>query len=290
MTVLDVIQRSSEFLTRKGVESPRLQVELMLAQVLQLPRLKLYLNFDRAVTEAELARVREMVKRRGERQPLQHVLGSSCFCGLEFTVNSQVLIPRPETEVLAEKAWQHLQQLTKVGPGSSPLVLDMGTGSGCLGVMLAFKCPEAKVHAIDISDGALEVARANAKRLGVLERITFYKSDLFAASPEGCKFELMVCNPPYIPSVQIETLQPEVRDHDPKLALDGGIDGLEYYRRLAREAPPYMTQESRLMAEFGDDQEKDVAAIFGAAGWRIDEIVADLNGKLRIIVARRPVC
>jgi release factor glutamine methyltransferase len=290
VTVLDVIQRSSEFLTRKGVESPRLQVELMLANVLQLPRLELYLNFDRAVTEVELGRVRELVKRRGEREPLQHVLGSTCFCGLDFAVNSSVLIPRPETEVLAEKAWQQLQQLTKTGTSNSPLVLDLGTGSGCLGVILAVKCPEAKVHAIDISEGALEVARANATRLGVLDRVTFYKSDLCAALPKSLTFELVVCNPPYIPSVQIETLQPEVRDYDPRLALDGGVDGLEYYRRLAGEAPPYMAQESRLMAEFGDDQEKDVSAIFRAAGWRIDELVTDLAGKLRIIVARRPIC
>ncbi len=287
VTVLDVIQRSSEFLTRKGVESPRLQVELMLAHVLQLPRLKLYLNFDQPVTETQLSQVRAMVKRRGEREPLQHLLGSTCFCGLDFAVNSSVLIPRPETEVLAEKAWCHLRDLTRTGKSSSPLVLDLGTGSGCLGVILAVKCPEAKVHAIDISDDALEMARANAKRSGV--SITFYKSDLFTTLPKDLKFELVVCNPPYIPRPEIEELQPEVRNYDPRLALDGGPDGLDFYRRLASDAQTFMAQESRLMAEFGDDQETAVTGIFQAAGWEIDPLIPDLNGKLRIIVARPAV-
>src|SRR5262249_53687755 len=148
MTVLDAIQRSSEFLAKKGVESPRLQVELLLAHLLQLPRLKLYLNFERLLTEEETNRLREMVQRRGTREPLQHIVGSTSFCGLEFTVSRDVLVPRPETEVLAERAWKFLEQLDRVTPRA---VLDVGTGSGCLAVTLAVKCRAAQVHASDIS-------------------------------------------------------------------------------------------------------------------------------------------
>src|SRR4030095_11722712 len=158
MTVLDAIQRSTEFLARKGVESPRLQVELLLAHVLQLPRLKLYLNFERKLTRKETEQVRAMVKRRGEREPLQHIVGSTSFCGLEFIVSRDALVPRPETEVLAEIAWHLLEKDGKCN------VLDIGTGTGCLAVTLAIKSSVAQIHATDLSAAALALARANAER------------------------------------------------------------------------------------------------------------------------------
>ncbi len=280
MTVLEVIQRSTEFLAGKGVDSPRLQVELLLADVLQLPRLKLYLNFERVLTDPELTRLRSMVKRRGNREPLQHILGSTCFCGLDFAVSPAVLIPRPETEVLALRARQYLEQLR--GPAR---VLDVGTGSGCLAVTLAVQCREASIHAVDISEAALDMARRNAAQHGVSERAQFYQSDLFSALPRGLKFDLIVSNPPYIPCSVVETLQPEVRDHDPRLALDGGPDGLLFYRRLAESAPPFMAARGSLMAELGDDQDQAVSAIFREQGWKMAELAPDLAGKLRIIIA-----
>jgi release factor glutamine methyltransferase len=289
MTVLEVIQRSSEFLARKGVESPRLQVELLLAHVLQLPRLKLYLNFDRKLTEVEAGQLREMVQRRGEREPLQHIIGSTSFCGFEFAVTRDVLVPRPETELLAERAWQHLDMLINgtANPDGGPAVLDIGTGCGCLAITLAVKRPTVRVHATDISAPALSLARANSQRYGVAERVVFYCGDLLAALPAGLKFDVIVSNPPYISTKEIETLQPEVRAHDPRAALDGGPDGLLFYRRLAREAPAYLAEDGLVMAEFGDDQDKAVAAIFVEAGWEVREIVRDLAGKSRIIVAGR---
>ncbi len=150
MTVLEVIQRSTEYLTRKGVEAPRLQVELLLAHVLRQPRLRLYLEFDRALTEAELAPLRELVRRRGAREPLQYLVGATSFCGLELAVTPAVLIPRPETEQLAERAWTFLG-----ARGEEVSALDFGTGSGCLAVTLAVKCPGATVWALDTSPAAL---------------------------------------------------------------------------------------------------------------------------------------
>lgn len=274
MTVLEVIQRSADFLSRKGVDSPRLQAELLLAHVLQLPRLKLYLDFERRLSDAEADRVRDLIKRRGEREPLQHILGSTSFCGFEISVSPDVLIPRPETEILAEAAWEYLKKR-----GGEPVVLDYGTGSGCIAIALAAHCPSAKIHALDISEKAVVIARANAAR----HHITFHLGNAF---PELPPLDLLVSNPPYIPSGEIATLQPEVSRFDPHLALDGGPDGLDFYRRLATEALPRMAAEGCIMLEFGDGQESALPKIF-QAGWTIDAIKADFAGKPRIFIAHR---
>ncbi len=283
VTILEVIQRSSDFLAKRGVDSPRLQIELLLAHVLQLPRLKLYLNFERTLTEAELATVRELVKRRGDRQPLQHLLGSVSFCGLEIVVNSHVLIPRPETELLAERAWQYL---TTHNPQPST-TLDLGTGSGCLAIALAVKCPAAQIHAVDISSEALAVARQNAARHGVLERIQFHTGDGFASLPAGLRCDLIVANPPYIPSAEIATLEPEVRDHDPRPALDGGADGLDFYHRLAAEAAAWLKPHGKLMLEFGDGQAAAIGGIFQHHQWNVEGVEKDLSGRKRFLIASR---
>lgn len=283
VTVLEVIQRSSDYLTRKGVDSARLQIELLLAHVLQMPRLKLYLSFDRTLSEPELETLRALVRRRGEREPLQHILGSTSFCGLEMSVTSNVLIPRPETELLAERACEFLQKSNV----PAPAVLDFGTGSGCLAITLAVKCPAARIHAIDLSSEALAVAGQNAFRHQVSERIQFHGSDGFAALPSDLRFDLLVSNPPYIPTAEIESLQPEVKDHDPRLALDGGADGLDFYRRLAVEAPPFMASGGSFMTEFGDGQAEPISIIFHQAGWRVASIEADYSGRPRILIALR---
>jgi release factor glutamine methyltransferase len=264
VTVLEVIQRSTEYLAKRGVDSPRLQIELLLAHVLQLPRLKLYLNFERPLADGELATLRELVRRRGEREPLQHLVGTACFFGLEFEVNRDVLIPRPETEVLVEHA---LQQLST--RASRPArVLDLGTGSGCLAITLAVKAPAVSVHATDLSEAALTVARRNAARHGVAGRIEFCAGDGFAAVPDGLAFDLCVSNPPYIPSGEIGTLEPEVRDFDPRAALDGGADGLDFFRRIAAEAPGRLRRDGVALLELGDGQAGTLPALFATAGWR----------------------
>jgi len=287
VTVLEVIQRSAEFLTRKGVESPRLQTELLLAHLLRLPRMRLYLDFERALTQAELDAFRELIKRRGQREPLQHIIGSTSFCGLEIAVNRHVLIPRPETELLAEHGWSFLQQLST--PGAQPLTaLDFGTGSGCLAIALAWKCAATVIHAVDISADALDLARQNAARHGLAERIRFLHGDGFAAVAPGIRFDLIVSNPPYIPTGEIGALQAEVRDYDPRGALDGGADGLDYGRRLAKEAAAFLNPRGRLMMEFGDGQAEHLRELFQEQKWIVEAIVDDYTRRPRILVAALP--
>jgi release factor glutamine methyltransferase len=284
VTVLEVIQRSTEFLAQKGVESPRLQAEWLLAHVLGLPRLQLYLNFERRLTDAEADRARLLIKRRGQREPLQHVLGSACFCGLELTVNRHVLVPRPETEVLAEHAGQFLTRIAS----EAPAVLDFGTGSGCLAICLAVKCPRARVHALDISAEALAVARANAAAHHVSDRITFGLGDGLAALEPALEFDLMVANPPYIPTAEIATLMPEVRDHDPRLALDGGADGLACYRQLAAQAGRRLRAGGRMLLEFGDGQAEALRDLFDQHNWIVERVEEDYSQRPRILVVGQP--
>lgn len=281
MTVLEVIQRSAAFLARKEVESPRLQAELLLAHVLALPRLRLYLDFERVLTEPELERMRALVQRRGAREPLQYVVGTTSFCGRELRLTPAVLIPRPETEQLAEHAGQFL-----TGLGERPVaVLDFGTGSGCLAISLALLAPHAVVHALDVSVEALEVARENATLHGVSDRIRFHAGDGLGALPPELRFQLVVANPPYIPTAEIATLAPEVRDYEPRTALDGGTDGLESIRRLATDTPPFLAAEGRLWLELGDGQASPARDLFKEAGWQVNEVLPDLAQRPRFLTA-----
>jgi release factor glutamine methyltransferase len=285
VTVLEVIQRSTDYLTRKGVESPRLQVELLLAHQLKVPRLSLYLNFDRPLTPPDLDALRALVTRRGEFVPLQHLVGSTSFCGLEIGVGPEVLIPRPETELLAQHAldWLH----AGAGTLPEPVVLDYGTGSGCLAVRIASAHPGARVHALDVSPSALERARDNARRHQLDSRVSFHESDGLRALPGDLRFDAVVSNPPYIPSAEIAQLQPEVRDHDPRLALDGGADGLDHYRRLAAEVPPVLKPGGRLFLELGDGQAPAVRALLEAQMWVVGPIYPDYSAHDRVLVAGR---
>jgi release factor glutamine methyltransferase len=305
VTVLEAIQKSTEFLAKKGVESPRLQIELLLAHLLKLPRMKLYLNFERPLTPAETDALRELVKRRGQREPLQHLTGSTSFCGFEIAVNRHALVPRPETELLAESGWQFLPAAPKQSEGGST-ALDFGTGTGCIAIALAAKCPSAKIVATDISPDALGLAKENAERNKVAGQIQFLQGDGFSAlaneSERGqlvrefgdantrtsCprSFDLIISNPPYIPSAEIATLQPEVRDFDPRAALAGGADGLDFYRRLAAEAKPFLKPAGKIMLEFGDGQADAVRKIFEAEKWIVEAVRADYSHRARILIAK----
>ncbi len=321
MTVLEAIQKSADFLAKKGVESPRLQTELLLAHLLKLPRMNLYLNFERTLTPAEVDALRELVKRRGQHEPLQHIIGSASFCGLEIAVNRHALVPRPETELLAELGWQFLATIGQTPHPASghPLsaqrgegrgkghVLDLGTGTGCIAIALAVKCPAAKIMATDASADALALAKGNAARNGVAERIEFLQGDGFAAllvAPErgrlarelndadsrtSCprSFDLIISNPPYIPSAEIATLQPEVRDFDPRGALDGGADGLDFYRLIASQAAACLKPDGKVMLEFGDGQAEAVRRIFENEKWIVEAVKEDYSQRPRILIARR---
>lgn len=282
MTLLEGIQKSAEFLAGKGIDSPRLQAELLLAHLLKMPRMRLYLNFERALTAAEIERLRELVRRRGLREPLQHIVGSTSFCGLEIAVNSHVLIPRPETELLAEAGWEFLSTL-----GSQPSnALDFGAGSGCIAIALAVKCPGVQVQALEASAEALEVARRNAAHHHVLERICFVEGERLEALPPEMRFNLIISNPPYIPTAEIDALQPEVRDHDPRRALDGGDDGLDFFRMLAARTAGRLKSGGRIMLEMGDGQAQSVRGIFESQNWVVEAVRQDYAGHPRVLVAK----
>jgi release factor glutamine methyltransferase len=281
VTVLEVIQRSTEFLSKKGVDSPRLQTELLLAHLLDLPRMQLYLNFERQLSETEVDNFRDLIKRRSQREPLQHIIGSTSFCGLEFAVNRHVLIPRPETEILAEQGWKFLNSRS----AQPSTALDLGTGSGCLAISLAKHCPTAQIFATDISTDGLELAKQNAARHNVPDRIHFLHGDAFAPLESPISFDLIISNPPYIPTTEIPTLQAEVRDYDPHQALDGGPDGLAFYRRIAAEAAPFLKPGGKIMLEFGDGQTQAIREIFESQKWIVEAILEDYTQRPRILIA-----
>jgi release factor glutamine methyltransferase len=283
MTVLEAIQKSTEFLAKKGVESPRLHTELLLAHLLKMPRMKLYLNFERALSPAETDAFRELIKRRAAREPLQHITGSTSFCGHEIAVSRQVLVPRPETEMLAELGGDFLS--TRNSQPSA--ALDFGTGSGCIAIALAAKCPAAQVMALDVSADALALAAENAARNNVAERIRFLPGDGFAALPGEAAFDLIISNPPYIPSAEIATLSPEVRDFDPSGALDGGADGLDFYRLLATQAARFLKFNGKIMVEFGDGQADAIKKIFENEKWIVEAVKEDYSQRARILIAKK---
>ena len=285
VTIVEALNRGAEFLTKKGVPSARLQTELLLAHLLKMPRMNLYLNFARELASAEADALRGMIQRRGQREPLQYITGSVSFCGLELTVNSNVLIPRPETESLAEQAWKFLASL----PGDpAPRALDLCCGSGCLAIAMAAHAAGALITAADISGGALAVARENTARHQLQGRLDLRQGDGFAALDSQVKFDLIVSNPPYIPSAEIETLDPEVRDFEPRGALDGGPDGADFQRRIAREAGAFLNPNGRVMVELEEESAENVRSIFAASAWEIERVEPDLNGQPRILIARRP--
>ena len=283
MTVLEVIKKSSEFLAKKGVDSPRLQTELLLAHQLKLPRMKLYLNFERVLSPSELDSLRALVMRRAQREPLQHIIGSTSFCGLEMVVNKHVLIPRPETELLAELGWQFLSTIN-----SAPSTcLDFGTGSGCIAIAIAVKCPTARIVALDISADAITVAKQNATTSGVSDRVEFRCGDGFTTLNGADKFDLIVSNPPYIASDEIATLETEVREHDPRSALDGGADGLDFYRQLATQAGAFLKPAGKLIIEFGEGQSEAISEIFTAKHWTVESVHQDYTKRERMLTARQ---
>ena len=277
MTVIEAIQLGSSRLENVGVESARLNAELLVADVLNGRRLSLYLDSRRELTAEQSVAFEASLRRREAREPVQHILGTAEFYGREFRVDRHVLVPRPETELLAE--W--VLETIDASSVEAPCLLDFGTGSGCLAITLALERTAASVHAVDISAKALAVAKANASALKA--PVTFHLGDGFTALPSGLLFDGIVSNPPYIPSAEIAGLDPEVRDHDPLLALDGGADGLAFYRRLASEAPRCLKDGGWLAVECGDGQAADLLKVFGASPWREAEVRKDDTGRERML-------
>lgn len=277
-SVLKVLRWTAGYLGEKGVDGARLDAELLLCDLLGLDRVGLYLNYDRPLEASELAAFRERVGRRARREPLQYILGETEFWSLTFRVSPAVLIPRADTEVLVEEALARVKDPVQI--------LDVGTGSGAIAVALAHDLPASGVKALDISPEALAIAGENARLNGVQDRVECVQGDLYQlpAGPYG----LIVSNPPYIPARDIEGLMPEVRDFEPRSALDGGDDGLNCYRALAHQAPALLLAGGWFLCEVGQGQAADVEELLRQQGFEEVFNRADYAGIPRVVGGRSP--
>lgn len=287
-TIGDLLKVTTKYLKDKGIESPRLTSEVLLARLLDMDRVTLYLQFEKPLTEKELSLYRKRVRQRAGRVPLQYITGVQEFWSMEFTVDARVLIPRPETELLMEQALAAAKDIT-LGGGCKGRVLDLGTGSGILAVCLARELPGWLVWATDISGDALELARLNAARHEVSDRIRFRQGDLFAPlEKEGIGFDLIVCNPPYVAEEDYASLPPEVRGHEPRVALAGGSGGTACLDRVLRGAEGFLNPGGWLLLEMAPEQTEKILALAGELGcYRAQRRVRDYTGRYRVVMARK---
>ena len=271
------------YLTKKGVDSPRLAAEMLLAHVLEVSRLKLYMDPDRPASDVERAAFRQLVERAADHEPVDYLTGQAPFFSLLLRVNPSVLIPRPSTETLAE----HIVQHARCTPGfASPLIIDIGTGSGAIAIALAKHIKTGRVIATDISPAALEVARENAQRHDVADRIDFRLGDFFEPIATDQRASYLVSNPPYISDAEWADVAPNVKDYEPTLALRGGTDGLEFIQTILAGASDYMDKPGQLVLEFAASQEKQVLALAKAnPGLANADILDDHEGLPRVLVA-----
>lgn len=282
MTVREAMQEAAGILSGAGLESPGREAAVIFCHVLGRDRGWLYSHAEEELSGEERERLLELIGERARGKPVQYITGRQEFMSLVFSVNPRVLIPRPDTEILVETVIGHVKSLSL---SDAPVrVLDMGTGSGCIAVSLAFYIENCFVTAVDISSDAIEVARENAGRNGVAHRIEFLCGDLFA--PLGGKsFHVIASNPPYIPSQDIDGLDRGVRDYEPRQALDGGTDGLEFYRRIVNEAGRFLESDGLLALEVGRGQAAVVAAMM-EKGFRDIKVFKDLAGIERVVTGK----
>ena len=276
-TVLEVLQSTTAYFAKHKIENPRLNAEHLIAHVMKLSRLELYLEFEGKLNEEGLARLRELVKRRGRGEPLQHLLGTVEFCGQTFLIDKRAMVPRPETEELVELI-SNFEFRT-----SNFRILDVGTGSGAIALSLATKFPEAKVFAVDISEDALSLARENAARLGLSQRVEFQTGDLLKNLSE--RFDLIVANLPYISMQDRHLLAREVL-HDPEVALFGGPAGDEIVRRLIERAPSHLGPDGLLALEIGIDQAEGLSDFLRLKNYHDIKPKKDYSGITRFLLAR----
>ncbi|HVF71307.1 MAG TPA: peptide chain release factor N(5)-glutamine methyltransferase [Chthoniobacterales bacterium] len=277
MTLLDILQSTAGYFEKRHLESPRLNAEHLLAHVLKRKRIELYMEFERVLTEAELAPLRELVRRRGQGEPLQHLLGTVEFAGRTFICDKRALVPRPETEQLVEKIADGGLQ------NADCRILDLGTGSGVIALSLAARFPEAKITGTDISEEALSLARENAERLGLTGRVQFSRSDLLLHVTHV--YDVIVANLPYVAETDRATLAREVR-HDPDLALFGGERGDEIIRKLIETAPPHLAPGGLLALEVGIGQAAALAELMAEKNYHDIKTEADYAGVIRFVFGR----
>ena len=280
LNLLEVVKKTSEFFASKGIESTRLNAELLLSHVLGLGRMELYLQFERPISDPELAKIRELVRRRGRREPLQYVLGFTDFCGLRLKCDRRALIPRPETELLVATVVARC-------PAPPGRILDLGTGGGAIALALASAFPGALVTAVDSSIEALALAAENAALAGLSARVALVESDWFGRLPVGSTFDLIVSNPPYLSETEVAAAAPEVREHEPHGALASAAGGFSDLARIVASSAGFLEQGGLLALETGIGHHLQAAGAAKAACFTRTESVRDLTGRDRIFLAWR---
>lgn len=277
-SIARVLRWAAEDFARRGLSSPRLDAELLLGEVLGVDRVRLILDSQKPLREEELARYRELIKRRRRGEPIAYIRGEREFYGHRFRVDARVLVPRPDTEILVETALLRTQAKSLYGRA-----LDLCTGSGCIAIAFALERPTWKVTGTDLSAGAASLARENAERLGAVFATRWLLGDLFDALAPDERFDLITSNPPYIPGAEIATLDADVRDFEPRLALDGGADGLDVVRRIVERAPEFLEPAGVLALEVGHDQAARTAALLQARGFSEIQVKRDYAGIERVV-------
>ncbi len=277
-TVARLLDWTASHFAAKGLENPRLESEILLAAALGCKRIDLYVRHDQQANDAERGRFRDMVRRRLEGAPTAHVVGKKEFYSLDFAVSPAVLIPRPDTESLVDEAIR----LAKGRPNL--LIVDIGTGTGCVALALASRLPKARLVAVDICPQALAIASSNASRLGLESRVEFRLGNLLEPVSD-LRPDLIVSNPPYIPTADLAGLEVGVRDHEPRLALDGGPDGLRVIESLTIQATTLLAADGRLLLEIGAGQEAPARHLLTRLGWRVEAVLKDGGGHPRVVRA-----
>lgn len=285
-TIRGLLKVTTDYLQKKQIDAYRLTAEILLAHCLNITRMDLYLDLDRPLNDSEVSAYREAIRRRTSREPLEYITGMQEFWSLSFYVDKRVLIPRPETELLVEQA---VDLWKKAALNDNPRILDLGTGSGVLAVALAKEIPKARIWASDISEGAIEVARMNAQRNDVSDRIDFRHGDLLQPfAHQDLAFDLIVSNPPYVSSEEYDALPPEVRDHEPGLALEGHQDGLFYIKRIIEQCPNFLRPGGWLLLEMAPGQtEKALELIDSIKAYSESARIKDYSRLYRVVRARK---
>ena len=278
LTILEIIKKTTDFFEKRGVESARLNAELLVGHALGLKRMQLYIQFERPLSEVELDKIRPFVKRRGNREPLQHILGTMEFGGVTLKVDRRALIPRPETEYLIEL-------LVRRFPAPPARVLDLGTGTGAIALALAKAWPESVFMATDRFDETLSLVRENADSNGLGTRVSFHCSDWFSALPSTEKYDLIVSNPPYLSDEETDATAPEVKDYEPRHALSAGNDGAAALKHIIREAVNWLNPGGHLALETGVAQHAHLVSLLRTQGYASSESLKDLTGRDRFVLA-----
>ncbi len=288
-TVVEILKKTERFFEKANIPSPRLEAELIFCHILKTDRVGIYMKHDMPLKDAELGELRGLVVRRGKREPLAYILGSTGFYEDSFVVDSGVLCPRPDTETVVNVALNWIPEINEqdLKNNDDLFIADIGCGTGCIGLSVIKQRSQTKLYAVDVSPLAINCLRKNIEKMNLKERVGVLCGDLISAIPQNRPIDIVLSNPPYIPSQDINSLEPEVAQFEPKLALDGGPDGLKFYRRLIEEA----SNRARIgmIVEVGINQAQDVAQMFEQSNWKEISTHRDLAGHERVVAAKSPL-